>query len=55
MSQRDSMDRKQEILAEINNLRSGVSSNPKIRLRAQAEIFEILDKTVEDLLGKVEK
>lgn len=43
------MDKKQEILAEINGLRSDVSSNPKIRLRAQAEIFEILDKTVEDL------
>ena len=49
MSQHDSMDRKQEILSEINDLRSDVSSNPKIRLRAQAEIFEILDKTVEDL------
>lgn len=43
------MDKKQEILAEINGLRSDVSSNSKIRLRAQAEIFEILDKTVEDL------
>ncbi len=49
MNQHNMVDKKQEILAEIDGLRSNVSSNPKIRLRAQAEIFEILDKTVEEL------
>jgi len=43
------VDKKQQILAEIDGLRSDVSKNPKIRLRAQTEIFEVLDKTVEDL------
>ncbi|MFQ5902875.1 MAG: hypothetical protein ACE5JO_04220 [Candidatus Binatia bacterium] len=43
------VDKKQQILAEIDGLRSDVGRNPKIRLRAQTEIFEVLDKTVEDL------
>lgn len=49
MSQYDIGDKKQQVLTEIDGLRSDVSSNPKIRLRAQAEIFELLDKAVEDL------
>lgn len=49
MNQKNSSDKKQQVLAEIDKLRSDVSSNPKIRLRAQTDIFELLDKTVEDL------
>jgi len=49
LSQNDSVDKKQEILAEINELRSEVGNNAKIGLRAQADIFEVLDKTIEDL------
>ena len=49
LDQNDSSDRKQQILAKIDALRSEVSANPKIRLRAQADIFEFLDNAVEDL------
>ena len=36
------MDNKQQILVEIDGLRSDVGKNPKIRLRAQKEIFEFI-------------
>jgi hypothetical protein len=49
LSQHNSVDKKQEILTEINKLRSEVGNNAKIGLRAQTEIFEVLDKTIEDL------
>lgn len=49
MSQYDIGDKKQQVLTEIDGLRSDVSSNPKIRLRAQTDIFELLTKAVEDL------
>lgn len=49
MSQQNSNDKRQQILDEIYDLRSKVSNNVKIRLPVQEDIFEILDKTVEDL------
>jgi hypothetical protein len=42
-------DRKQQTLNEIDQLRSDVGSDAKIRLRAQADIFDILNEAVEDL------
>ena len=49
MSQQNSNDKRQQILDEIYDLRTKVSSSAKIRLSVQEDIFEILDKIVEDL------
>ena len=49
MSQYDIEDQKQQVLTEVDGLRSNVSSNMKIRLQAQTEIFELLTKAVEDI------
>jgi hypothetical protein len=43
------IDKKQQILNEIDQLRSNVGSDAKIRLRAQTDIFDTLNEAVEDL------
>ena len=49
MSQQNIDDKKQQILDNIHDVRSKVSNNAKIRLSVQEDIFEILDKIVEEL------
>lgn len=49
MNQSDSETKKQKILAEINELRSEVGDNKKIWLRAQEDIFDVLDNATKEL------
>lgn len=49
MNQKNSPQGKQQIYDEIDEMRSAVSSEPKIKPRAQENIFEYLDKAVEHL------
>ena len=49
MSQQDIEDKKKQLLHEIAEMYSEVGSNEKIRPRAQTDIFEFLNKAVEDL------
>jgi hypothetical protein len=49
MNQEKSPEEKQQIYDEIDKLRSQVSNEPKIKLRAQENIFEFLDKAVQHL------
>lgn len=49
MNQGKSPQEKQQIYDRIDTLRSDVSKEPKIKLRAQENIFEYLDKAVEHL------
>ena len=49
MNQEKSPQEKQQIYDEIDKLRTEVSNEPKVKLRAQENIFEFLDKAVEHL------
>jgi hypothetical protein len=49
MNQGKSPQEKQQIYDEIDKVRFDVSNEPKIKLRAQENIFEYLDKAVEHL------